>query len=162
MSLIDAALLAGRSPRAYLNPVPVLLTATRTNATTAFADITGLSVPLAAGVLYRIGVMLRFQSSSGACAPAFDLNGPAFTYYVASWMIPTSDTAAASSRQSRAYDVNTATAGVGTINVDYLALCTALIRPSAAGTLIGRFKRGASAGTISVLAGSSIVAEPLE
>lgn len=162
MSVIDAALLAGRPPRAYLNPVPVILRSTKTNNTANYADVTGLEVNLAAGVTYIIEAYLRFQSSATNCAPAFDFNGPATTFYNAMWSIPTTDTAAPTARHSRSYDFNTSTSGVGIANSDYLAHARALIQPSAAGVLAVRFRRGVNAGTISVFVGSHIVAIPLE
>lgn len=164
MTIIDAALLGGRPPRVYLNPRPIVLASQVDITGTSLADVTGLSVPLAAGVTYAIETLLRVRTSATNCGWMFDFNGPAFSYYASHWQIPTTQVAAPAFRTYAAYDAGGggATSGLGVINTDALAIGRCLIRPSAAGSLIVRARRGTNAGTISIMPGSQILAIPQE
>lgn len=56
---------------------PVVLSATYTNATTTFSDVTGMSWPILANTNYALTCQFMWQGSAGTAGPKFQLTGPA-------------------------------------------------------------------------------------
>jgi hypothetical protein len=123
------------------------------NATTAFADATGLSFTLLADTVYVFEFYLRFQSNTTTTGIGFAVNGPSGAAVSLQTHIPT--TLAASTHGSAvAYNSGTASAGVAVINTTYLATLSGVIAvASQGGTLQVRFK-AETTGTVKVMAGS--------
>ena len=135
----------------------VVLTVDRTNATTSFADITGLTFTPLANKTYIIEAWLIFQSNTQTTGIGFAGNGPASPVaYVMNVHIPIALTLYASDSMmaSRAYDVGTPSVSVDTINLNLLAKIDCVLVNGANSTAFTlRFKAEAT-GTVKVLAGS--------
>jgi len=135
----------------------VVLTVDRTNATTSFADITGLTFTPLANKTYIIEAWLIFRSDTAGTGIGFAGNGPASPVaYVMNVHIPIALTLYASDSMmaSRAYDVGTPSVSVDTINLNLLAKIDCVLVNGANSTPFTlRFKAEAT-GTVKVLAGS--------
>lgn len=136
----------------------VRVTADVTNATTSFADVTGLTVPIKAGKNYGFECFLHYSTDAGTTGAQFGVNGPTLTSLRASALqtVTSSATAAAmSSGTVTAYDtaVIVQTTGPGTTISPGLLAGT--IACSADGTFAIRCKSEvAVAGGLVVKAGS--------
>jgi hypothetical protein len=132
----------------------VRLDADVSNATTAFADVTGLSFPAAANADYLIEAFLVYTSTVITTGINFAINGPASPVgVVGAWTAYPTLTSSVP-RQFRAYDSGTATAGVDTINVAQFSQFTAMLRTGAAGgATVVRFA-AETANSVTVKAGS--------
>lgn len=111
----------------------VRLDADVSNATTAFASITGLVVPTVPNADYLIEGFLVYTSTAAATGINLAITGPATPAgLVGEWQAYTSDTSILA-RQFRAYDTGTATTAVGAQTVAQYAQFTAMLRTGAAG-----------------------------
>lgn len=125
-----------------------------TNATSSFADATGLTFSILASKDYVFEAWVLFQSDTATTGIALGVNGPASpTSVTIQTQIPIS-LVAVTAGGARAYDSGTATASVDTINVNLLAKISGIIRNgSNAGTLAIRFA-AETTGTVKVMTGS--------
>lgn len=119
----------------------LVVTADVTNATTSFADVTGLTIPVKAGHTYCFEASLIFQTNATTTGARFAVNGPASPTYLrlaGLAAVTPSATAEVGSRNTAtvsAYDtsvIGAQTTGPGTI--DSLAYFSGTIVPSADGT----------------------------
>jgi len=124
------------------------------NATTSFADVTGLLFPMLANKDYVFDVWLLFQSSVTTTGIKLAVNGPASPVALGiQTHIPTALTAITHGC-AIAYNSGTASTGVPVINTSYLANITGLIRNgNNAGNLIIRFA-AETTGTVKIMIGS--------
>lgn len=140
--------------------VMVQVTADVTNATTSFADVTGLSVPIKAGKNYAFEINLHYQTDATTTGAQFGVNGPTLTSLRASavQVVTTSATAAAMSSGSvTAYDTNIITQTTGPGANVVLGVIEGRIICSADGTFAVRFRSEvAVAGGLVVKAGSTL------
>lgn len=118
----------------------LVVTADVTNATTSFADITGLTCPVEAGKTYIIEAYIIHINNATTTGSRFGFNGPAMTYVIAS----TIDTVTASVTAS-AHSAGTVTALETAITAqttgsaaNTLAIIAGSITPSAEGTFAMR------------------------
>jgi len=112
-----------------------------TNATTTFADITGLSFLALANKDYIFEAWLIFRSDTAGTGIKFAVNGPASPVAVVmNAHIPIALTLYASDSMmaSRAYDTGTPSVSVDTINANLLA------------HVVGIFRNGATQGTFAI------------
>lgn len=115
-----------------------------TNATTSFADITGLTWPIEANKKYTFNCMLIHQTNATTTGAQFGVNGPAVTNLVITGLfnITQSITAAAFGSGAAVTAVDTAavveTTGPGAVNV--IGIMAGSYEPSAAGTFAVRSK----------------------
>lgn len=124
------------------------------NATTSFADVTGLLFPMLANKDYVFDVWLLFQSSVTTTGIKLAVKGPGTpTVLGMQTHIPTT-LVAITHGLAIAYDSGTASTGVPVINTSYLANITGLIRNGVtAGNLIIRFA-AETTGTVKIMTGS--------
>lgn len=135
----------------------VMATQDSSNATTNFADITGLSFTAAAGKTYVIEAWLVFQSNTAGTGIKFALNGPtspAIVALLAHVPIGTTLYASCVTLASRAYDTGTPSVSVDTINLNLLCKIDALIKNgSTQGPVKLRFA-AETTGTVKIMTGS--------
>ncbi|MFA5030551.1 MAG: hypothetical protein WC495_03115 [Patescibacteria group bacterium] len=154
------AALDGKSNTDHTHPssgeseIIVRLGADVANATTSFADVTGLLFPVLANKDYVFDVWLLFQSSVTTTGIKLAVNGPAgFVVLGLQTHIPTTLTAITHGC-AVAYNSGTASAGVPVINTSYLANITGIFRNGAtAGNLVIRFA-AETTGTVKIMTGS--------
>jgi hypothetical protein len=137
--------------------IVVVLTGDRTNSSTSFADITGLTFTPLAGKTYIIEAWLIFQSNTAGTGIGFAGNGPASpTAYVMNANIPIALTLYASDSMmaSRAYNVGTPSVSVDAINSNLLAKIDCLLVNGVNSTAFTLRFKAETTGTVKVLAGS--------
>lgn len=127
------------------------------NATTAFADVTGLTFEMLANKTYIIEAWLIFQSNTAGTGIKFALNGPASPAAVLMLAhIPIALTLYAScvTLASRAYNTGTPSVSVDTINANLMCKIDGIVRNgNTGGTLAIRFA-AETTGTVKVMTGS--------
>ncbi|HUV85444.1 MAG TPA: hypothetical protein VMV86_07030 [Methanosarcinales archaeon] len=127
------------------------------NATTNFADVTGLTFNMLANKDYIFEAWLIFQSSSTSVGIKFAVNGPASPVAIVNIChIPIALTLYASCAMlaSRAYDTGTPSVSVDTKDANLLCKMDGIVRNgNNAGALTVRFAAEA-AGTVKVMTGS--------
>ena len=139
--------------------VVVVATADSSNATTTFANVTGLTFEMLASKTYIIEAWLIFQSNTAGTGIKFALNGPASPAAVAMLAhVPIALILYAScvTLASRAYNTGTPSASVDVINSNLLCKIDAIVRNgTTAGTLAIRFA-AETTGTVKVMTGSTL------
>ncbi len=128
-----------------------------TNATTSFADITGMTFTPLANKTYIFEAWIIFQSNTVGTGIGFAGNGPASpTAYVFNAEIPIALTLYASDSlmASRAYNTGTASASVDIINSNLLAKINGVLVNGANSTPFTLRFKAETTGTVKVLAGS--------
>ena len=128
-----------------------------TNATTAFADITGLTFTPLANKTYVIEAWIIFQSNTALCGIKFSGNGPASPIaYVMNVHIPIALTLYASDSMlaSRAYNTGTPSVSVDAINSNLLAKVDAVLVNGSNSTPFTLRFAAETTGTVKVLTGS--------
>ena len=126
------------------------------NATTTFADITGLSFAVTADTNYRYYALIVYTTSTGNAGAAFAANGPTVgsgygaTY--ARWGGTTHVTQSQGNHGS--YDLNAVSTAHGSQST-FIAVIEGFVRAQNSGTLAMRFKSDGD-GTIVVKAGSTL------
>ena len=137
--------------------ITVVATVDSSNATTTFANVTGLTFEMLASKTYIIEAWLIFQSNTAGTGIKFALNGPASPAAVALLAhVPISLALYAScvTLASRAYNTGTPSASVDTINANLLCKVDAIVRNgTTAGTLAIRFA-AETTGTVKIMTGS--------
>lgn len=135
------------------------VTADVINATTSFADVTGLTCPVKSGKFYNFLAHLYHQTNATTTGAQFGVNGPSITSMIASAIqqITSSVTAAAYGSSASVTARDTAavveTTGPGAVNM--LAIMSGMINPSADGTFAVRcVSEVAVAAGLTVKAGS--------
>lgn len=130
-----------------------------TNATTSFADITGLTYPVKSGKRYAFEAHLVHQTNATTTGSRFGVNGPATPTLLAASQISGETPGIAASNiaigVATAYDtaLSASTTGPGATNT--LAIVSGLIQPSADGTFALRCaSEVAVAGGLVIKAGS--------
>lgn len=136
------------------NQQTVIATSQTNNATTSFANVTGISFPIMASTVYLVQFDIIWQSSVNTTGISFGINGPASpTYVLFKTEIPTSLTAVTQG-MVRAYDTGTATASIDTANVNSFAICYGFVsNGTTAGNLVLRVK-AENANQVSVMPGT--------
>ena len=128
-----------------------------TNATTTFANITGLTFTMLANKDYIIEAWLIFQSNTAGTGIKFAVNGPSSPAAVGLLAhIPIALTlyASCATLASRAYDTGTPSISVDTINSNLLCKIDGLVRNGTTqGTLAVRFA-AETTGTVKIMTGS--------
>lgn len=120
----------------------LLVTADVTNATTSFADITGLTCSVESGKDYNFLANIYHQTNATTTGARFGINGPTMTSMILAGIhqITASVTAATYGSSAAVTAVDTAavveTTGPGTNN--FLAIISGWIKPSAGGTFAVR------------------------
>ena len=124
------------------------------NATTNFADITGLSLSVVNGTVYRFYALIVYTNSGPTVGASFSYNGPAATFqsHKAVWGGTTN--ASQTVTDAQGYDLNNVSTAHGAQGI-YIATIEGIVKPSASGTLAMRFKSDGD-GTIVVKAGSTL------
>ncbi len=145
----------------WINTAPAINPATATvytmgadvsTAATAFADVTGLSFPVLAGVRYKFDVYIPWSATVTGVGTRWAVNGPAtptFLNYRANWS--TTQTSQ-SVTNNNTYDQPGVGAASAQANNSNMAFLEGVITPSAAGTVIVRFAVGGTTQTITALA----------
>jgi hypothetical protein len=122
---------------------------------TTAADVTGLSFAVTAGVTYQFEfyVVWRCAATTGS-GIGLSINGPASPTTLA-YMVDTPSSATARTLGNRrAYDTFGAVTAIDAANSDSLATIRGVLRPSASGTLIVRYRAGTSGSGATVKANS--------
>lgn len=146
-----------------ISPAPVtVLASDQTNATTSFADITGLSFAVVAGTTYSFKAKIIFSVNAATTGNAFSINGPATTQLAYSVTRPSTTATygtaglAPTTLSVKAYDVPPATASTPETTGN-IAIIEGIIQPSANGTVAVRFaSEVAVAGGLVAKAGSTL------
>ncbi len=123
------------------------VTADVTNATTSFADVTGLTVPVKAGKHYAFVTHLYHIENASTTGARFAVNGPAMTNMRVNGMGVFSGSLTAAVMMSQVADINTldtavpgATLGSATTPQVALWQMSGWVNPSADGTFAIRFQ----------------------
>ena len=135
----------------------VTLDTDRTNSTSSFADVTGLTFSVSSGVTYRFEAFLVFESQATTTGFRFAVNGPASPTILAYGVRATAGAASDVTRWNQAYDSGTATSGTG-FTTNNFARIEGIVKPSASGTFAVRFASEAPGANdqITVKAGSTL------
>lgn len=109
-----------------------------TNATTSFADVTGLSFAVTSGTVYRFEFIIAYSVNATTTGSQWSINGPSTTLlaYEAQWYT------AASTLTSRSSNAYNSIGGAGSdtpATTGNIAKIKGIIKPSASGTVIARF-----------------------
>ncbi len=118
----------------------LVVTADVVNATTSFADVTGLTVPVLAGKTYLVEAMLIHVNNATTTGSRFGFNGPAMTYVIASTIDTVTPSVTASAHSAGAVTaLETAITAQTTGSIaNRSALINGSITPSADGTFAMR------------------------
>lgn len=131
------------------------MTSDVTNATTSFADITGLTCPVESGKAYNFEAHLYHFENATTTGPRFGINGPSLTnIQVVGYDVVVSGVDTTTMRSGSAQAVDTSFVGAsltGRITTPALALCSGAFTTGAAGTFAMR-----SQSEIAVAAGVTI------
>ena len=134
------------------------LTADVTNSTVTLADVTGLSIALAASSTYAIEARVMFQTAATTTGIRLTQTTPTGAIVVAQWNTPSSLTASTLANQ-RAIDTGAASTSIDSANANTLASASLLVITAAtAGNLQIRFASEIAASNAVVKAGSNLVA----
>lgn len=126
-----------------------------TNTTTTAANITGLGITVAANETIQFEYVLAVDSSSATSGIQLAVNGPASPTQLTAYVETPSSTSANTALHVVAYDTFAAPTTSPGASVRGLARIKGVFRNGAnAGTLIPRFKRSATAATITIHPGS--------
>lgn len=121
------------------------------------ADITGLSFPVLAGVLYKFKFVIIFDAAATTTGSRFSINGPAtptlLAYRSQYGLTLTSETI---NNGLGAYDLPAASNASSPATTRNHAQIEGVIRPSANGTVIARFASEITASAITAKAGSYV------
>jgi hypothetical protein len=133
----------------------IKLTADRNSTVVTFADITGLSFPVAVSTNYVFEATIIFRSVATTTGIALAANGPASPVsFTMQRRIATSLTAATLG-MARAYNSGAASADVDIANVDMIAHLSGVLRNGLnAGTFILRFASEVATSQVTIKAGS--------
>ena len=141
-----------------LNLVALAGDVVNSNATAnTMADITGLSFPVTAGETYWFLFTLIYQSAATTTGSRWSINGPASPTILALAQDNALTVTTATIGYNSAYDTPAAanaTSVVASAIAGNLARVEGIIRPSANGTVIGRFASEVANSAITVKAGS--------
>jgi hypothetical protein len=150
----------------YLMEVPSTTVNTKTismltldvSAGNAYANVTGLSFPVTAGLTYSFRFVCTYEVSSTAYGTAWAIDGPTNSYL--SYYSQLSPTIGGSTFVANlnltAYDGATATGSTDTVTGN-IAIIEGVIAPTANGTVIARFKTDATVGgTVTCKVGSTV------
>ena len=131
----------------------------RTSTSTSLADVTDLSVSIAANKVYKLKACIRYKSSGATEALGLAINGPASPTSVEASVLISGYTGVYRSEHTSGYD--TAVTGVSSTTTSMAAVLDALIVNGAnAGTLAIRFKsETGGANSVTVEAGSWLTLE---
>jgi hypothetical protein len=130
-----------------------------TTNSTAFTNITGATLSLAATTAYYFQARIRWQSNSTSAGPGFSINGPSGTVildYTVSYQTFANATAGTMSlRHDTAYDAMTALATTTAANTPYVAYVEGLIVTGAnSGTLALRLCSSSASSFMTALTGT--------
>src|SRR5690349_13352253 len=144
-------------------PTPVLASVVTavTNATTTFANVTGLTFAVSANSNYAFRFVLHHTSSATTIGIRFAVNGPAATSLRVGGIVPIS-TVAANFGSQTAYDTAIFASTTGTTTA-VMSIVEGVVRVSSSGgTLACRFAAEvAASGAVVVLANSHGILIPL-
>ena len=128
------------------------------SATNAYANVTGLSFPVTAGLTYTFRFVCTYEVSSTAYGTAWAIDGPTNSYlsYYSQWS-PTTGGGVFNTRLNlTAYDGAAAT-GTTSAATGNIAIIEGVITPTANGTVIARFSTDATVGgTVTCKVGSTV------
>lgn len=130
-----------------------------TNSTTSFADVTGLTCPVASGKHYNFEAHLYHFTAVGTTGANFAVNGPTVTSMRLQILAPNTGSLTAAAMTSNVSDVtarDTAAAAetTGPATTPVLAILSGWMNPSAAGTFAVRCSSEIAASALTVKAGS--------
>lgn len=148
---------------AFTNGEAVVLGADVANsANNVFADVTGLSFPVASGVTYRFRALILYDAAATTTGSRWALSGPAtptrLAYTVTAPTPAAVSAVAAQVQQQNQYNTYDASA-VGAFSpftTGNLAVINGVITPSATGTLVVRFASEVNGSAITAKAGSTL------
>jgi hypothetical protein len=130
------------------------LTVDRTNNTTSLADVTGLSLAIAANKTYHFKFVVIFRSDTTTTGIKLAVNGPSGFTDLAYQRLLAISTSASGYGAARAYDTMGSSTGVDAANANMAAVVEGVVvNGSTAGDLILRFA-AETTGTVKVVAGS--------
>ena len=137
----------------------VALSADQQSTVTALADVTGLSVPVTAGVSRRFRFDVVFRTAATTTGIGLALTYPAASTFAATARIPIGADGAGGELQGWVTSSGDAVVGTGVqaINTDYLATVEGVIVPTATGVVQLRFRSEIAASAVTVRAGSCAV-----
>lgn len=126
------------------------------NATTSYADVTGLSFSVSSGVTYRFEIIIIFDVAATGNGTRWSMNGPAKTF--GAWTVNWMNSATSNQlRNADTYDDSGISTAASPFAASNLALINGAIRPSASGTIIVRFSSEAAlANGVTAKAGSTL------
>jgi hypothetical protein len=138
-------------------PRKVLLTNDRSvSGNNAYADATGLEVPVTSGIPTRFQFIILWTAAATSTGARFSLNGPSFTNlaYLVRWN--TTATVMTLSPLGNLYNQNF-TVGTASDASNNLSIIEGIIIPSTNGNLILRFANEVNGSAVTVKAGSSVI-----
>lgn len=133
------------------------LSASVSNTTVAFADVTGLSFPVVSGTTYRFRFVCTYDAALAATGSAWALNGPAVTFLRARSEYSLTTTTQTTNEAITLYDTPAAANASSAFTLGNRAVVEGFIKPSAAGTLTLRFLSETAGSAITAAAGASYV-----
>ncbi len=136
-----------------------VLTSSRSNNTTSFADATGLSVDVPATGYYHFKATVTFYTAATTTGIGLAMNGPTATGQAIRICIPTTGVQGTDSEMVEnvnAWDTGTATTGIDAATTRRVAILEGSFYASATGTLIVRFKSEVASSYVYVLQGSCL------
>lgn len=137
----------------------VVLNANRSNTTTSFADVTGLSLAIPATGYYSFRAIVIFYTSATTTGIGLAMNGPTTSYLAYRTCIPTTGvqgTDAEMVEHVTAWDTGTATLSIDASSTRRVATIEGGFYASATGTLVVRFKSEVSTSAVYVTYGSRL------
>ena len=145
--------LSWATPTSYRNLVT--LGADVANSLVTFADVTGLSFPVAANTKYRFYCLITFNAAATTTGAGWAVNGPAAQTLVAYKYDSSLTVGSQFSGSANTYDAGTVSTGSTATTGNIAVLEGALFNGANAGTLTVRFKSEIAASAITAKAGST-------
>ena len=128
---------------------------TNNNATAnTIADVTGLSFPVTAGVLYRFRFVIAYTAAATTTGSRWAVNGPAQTLLAYTSRYPLTATTE-TFNYAAAYDTPSG-ANASSLTAGNVAVIEGFVKPSADGTVTARFASEISSSAIVAKAGSFV------
>lgn len=122
--------------------------------TVTLADVTGLQIPVTAGQDFEFEWLIAFRTAATTTGLALTINGPANSLLAFQVRVPISATAEVV-RHGGAFNAEALGTGVDAANAPRLAVIRGVIRPTANGDLIPRYRSEIAGSEVRVLAGST-------
>ncbi len=119
------------------------------------ADVTGLSFPVVAGVVYRFKFIIPYTSAATTTGSRWSINGPATPTLLEYQSTYTLTATSGTLNYGSTYDFPAA-ANASSLTTGNVAIIQGVIKPSADGTVIARFASEVSSSAIVAKAGAAV------